>query len=371
MFKLKFIIPLIFIFFQSVANAKDSLKTDSATQLIQKFVLDSGAPGLAISVGYKDKIIWSRGFGYADLEQQVPVDPAVTKFRVGSIAKPFTAFALAKLLETEKIELDTEIHRYVPSFPNKKYPITVRQLAGHLSGIRHYAGEEIYSRIKYSSVIDGLEIFQNDPLLHKPGAEWTYTSYGYNLLSAVIEQAAGENFLEYMTKHVFLPLGMQHTVADHLGEIIPNRSRYYLRRDNTFFNEPEVDNSYKWASGGYLSTTEDLVRFGMAHLNNKNLTQSTIEQLWTIQKTTTGEATGYGLGWRIVIDEENQKWIGHGGGSIGGTTQFWIFPENGLVFAVVSNMSSLSFGMIIPQLQKLFSHQIALEYKLSESARDG
>ncbi len=288
------------------------------------------------------------------LEQKVTVNPSQAKFRVGSVAKPFTAFALAKLLDSKKLELDSEIQSYVPSFPRKKFPITIRQIAGHLSGIRHYQGDEFYSHKKYNSVLEGLVIFQDDPLEHKPGDKWSYTSYGYNLLSAAIEQASGKTFLDYMTEDVFLPLGMKQTVPDHIDEIIMNRGRYYLRQDNTYFNEQEVNNSYKWAGGGFLSTTDDLVRFGFAHLDSKYLTKSTIDLLWTSQQTATGELTGYGIGWRIVTTEDGQTWIGHGGGSVGGSTQFWLLKKHGLVIAMVSNMTELDYSDVLLKLGKLF-----------------
>ncbi|MBE9549847.1 MAG: beta-lactamase family protein [Proteobacteria bacterium] len=356
----KFLISLFFLTaLISTPSGADELD-DKLNQLLLQFLQQNKTPGLSVSIGHNNKILWSKGFGYADLEQRVQVDPALTKFRVGSIAKPFTAFALAKLLEAGKIGLDAEIHAYVPSFPQKNYPISIRQLAGHLSGIRHYANDEMYNRSSYTGVVAGLAIFQNDPLLYRPGEKWLYTSYGYNLLSAAIEKASGKNFLDYMSETVFLPLGMTQTGPDHLQQIIPHRGRYYLQSENSYSNEPEVDNSYKWASGGFLSTSDDLVRFGLAHLNNRQLKQNTINILWTPQKTTAGESTEYGIGWRVFSDNEGQKWVGHGGGSIGGTTQFWLYPEHGLVIAAISNLSDMKYAKLIPDLNKLLIQQLAL-----------
>lgn len=189
-----------------------------------------------------------------------------------------------------------------------------------------------------------------------PGEEWKYSSYGYNLLSAVIEQAAAKPFLDYMAESVFIPLGMTATVPDRIKELVPNRGRYYFRQDGKIYNEPEVDNSYKWASGGFLSTTDDLVRFGLAHMNSQRVSPAMRSLLWTEQKTSAGEGTDYGIGWRIlrdedwriVPDEEGSKWIDHGGGSIGGTTQFWLLPDSGLVIAMASNLTELDFGDLLP-----------------------
>lgn len=298
--------------------------------------------------------MWSKGYGVSDLEQNVPVTPEKTKFRIGSVAKPLTGFALGILIDSGEIQLDKDVLEYVPSFPKKKYSFTVKELAGHLSGIRHYHGNEAYSRIYYPTVLEGLSIFQNAPLVSEPGEKWSYTSYGFNLLSAVIEKASDTDFLTYMSENVFNPLGMHSTVADKLNNIIPNRGRYYYLKDGQYFNEKEVDNSYKWASGGYLSTTNDLVRFGLAHFNNDHLSQQTISKLWTEQKTNSGQGTEYGMGWRIVNDAEGNLWIGHGGGSIGGTSQLWLFPEQKVVIAVTSNLTQLNYHDLLPKLREVF-----------------
>lgn len=330
-----------------------------ASRMVSEFAESGGAPGLSVSVGWCDRIIWSKGFGFADIEQQVRADPATTKFRVGSVAKPMTALALVTLVTQGRIDVDADVRRYVPNFPQKAHDFSVRQLAGHLAGIRHYADDEAYSRKHYSSVVESLGIFKDDPLIAAPGSEWKYSSYGYNLLSAVIERAADKPFLDYMAESVFVPLGMTATVPDRLLEVVPRRGRYYVRRDGKFFNEPEVDNSNKWASGGILSTTDDLARFGLAHMNDRLVSPEMRTLLWTEQKTAAGVGTGYGIGWRIVDDADGNRWIGHGGGSIGGTTQFWLFPDSRLVIAMTSNLSELDYGDILLRLRKLFIEHVA------------
>ncbi|MGH8051357.1 MAG: serine hydrolase domain-containing protein [Arenimonas sp.] len=347
-----FVVALI-VFGSLSASAHDV--TVEADRIVSQFVKDSGVPGLSVSVGMQGRLIWSKGYGYADIEQQVPVDPAATKFRIGSVAKPMTALALVKLVTQERIDIDADVRRYVPAFPKKNHVFTVRQLAGHLAGIRHYVGDEAYSRKHSSGVIESLDIFKDDPLIAVPGEQWKYSSYGYNLLSAVVEQAAEKPFLDYMAESVFVPLGMTATVPDQLKELVPNRGRYYFRKDGKIYNEPEVDNSYKWASGGFLSTTDDMARFGLAHVNNQLVSPEMRHLLWTEQKTMDGKAVGYGMGWRIVLDEEGHTWIGHGGGSIGGTTQLWLFADNGMVIAMASNLTELNYGDILPRLRTLFA----------------
>lgn len=321
---------------------------------VQSFYESSGTPGLAVSIGLGGELAWSRGYGVADLEQQVPVDPATTRFRIGSVIKPLTALAIAQLAEQGALDLDAPVQDYVPTFPVKRAPVTTRALLGHLAGIRHYAGHEFMLRERYDTVDAGLVIFRDDPLVHTPGTAYLYSSYGFNLLGAVIEGASGQDYLGYMREHVLDPMGMAATVPDWLLPIIPGRGRYYARHEGELINAPEVDNSYKWASGGYVGTSEDLVRFGLAVLSGFGMTDATRKAFWTEQRTTTGETTGYGLGWRVHTDAAGTLWIGHGGGSVGGSTQFWFQPETGFVLAAISNLSQFEFGELAPELATIF-----------------
>ena len=259
-------------------------------------------PGISVAVGLEGRIVWSEGFGWADIEQRVPVT-AATKFRVGSVAKPMTAALLALVYEEGKIDLDAPVQSYVPNFPVKKHPITTHQLAGHLAGIRHYRDTEFFSTRRYETVPEGLEIFQDDPLLFEPGEQFHYSSYGWNLISAILEGATGKPFLPQMQERVFDPLGMRSTVADWNHLIIRDRARpYAIDPEGRLANAPYVDNSYKWAGGGFLSNAEDLVRFGQAHLKPGFLKPATLSLLHTSQKTSDGKSTGYGIGWRLAQD---------------------------------------------------------------------
>jgi serine beta-lactamase-like protein LACTB len=298
-----------------------------------------GTPGLSLAVAVDGKIVYSEGFGFADLEERVPVWPT-TKFRIGSVSKPLTAIALAQLVEAGKLDLDAPVQKYVPSFPDKGAVITTRMLAGHLGGIRHYQGDEFKIQLHYANVLDGLKIFENDPLVSPPGTKFNYSSYGYNLLSAVVESASGENFLAYMQKHVFDAMGLVHTTADQNAQIVEQRSRFYEKeKDGTLENAPYVDNSYKWAGGGFLSTSEDLVRFGSILLQPGFLKAESLKLLYTSQKTKSGEVTGYGVGWGIAKSPSGKLVYAHSGGSVGGTSQLIVYPETHVVVALITNLS--------------------------------
>ena len=149
------------------------LSKDSINSLMEKGKI----PGLAVTVVVEGKVTWSEGFGHADLENDVHVNPTETRFRIGSISKALTAAGLAKLYEQQKIVLDSSLYFYLPDYPKYKYRPTVRQLAGHIAGIRHYKGDEFYNKQLYKKVADGLAMFKNDSLLFRPGERFEYTAW--------------------------------------------------------------------------------------------------------------------------------------------------------------------------------------------------
>lgn len=317
-----------------------SAAVESARAILDSLIAAEDIPGLSVAVGRGSEILWSEGFGFSDLTHDVKVTP-LTRFRIGSVSKPYTAAALAHLVEDGALDLDAPVRTYVPTWPAKRWPITTRQLAGHLAGIRHYRGMENFSAAPYPTVLSGLEIFQDDTLMSEPGTTYAYSSYGWNLISAVIEGASGEPFLDYMDRMVFEPLAMTHSTADWVRPIIPHRTRFYIRNeDGEVVNAPYVDNSYKWAGGGFLSTPEDILLFANAHLEPGYLEAETLEMLFAPQTRRDGTETGYGLGWRSTTNDHGEAIVSHTGGSVGGRTVMTLNRDNGLIVAIVANLSS-------------------------------
>ena len=316
---------------------------DVARDSIEALMVEQQVPGLTAAVLVDGQIVWSEGFGWADVENNVPVTP-LTKMRVGSVSKSMTGAALGVLLDAGEINLDLPVQRYVPSFPEKRYTVTTRQAAGHIAGIRHYRGDEFLIAKHYDSVAAGLAIFAEDSLLFEPGARFQYSSYGWNLVSAVVEGAANRDFLPFMREAVFRTIGLRHTVADYTDSLITHRTRFYaVEDDGTLVNAPYVDNSYKWAGGGFLSTAEDLARFGDAMMNGPFLTPATRDELFTSLRTNGGEPTGYGLGFFVGTDVNGHRTVGHSGGSVGGSTQFIMYPEQDVAVALIANRGGVDY----------------------------
>jgi serine beta-lactamase-like protein LACTB, mitochondrial len=309
-----------------------------ADTLMHKRLQAKVGPGFSVAVASHGQVVWAQAYGYADLENQILADTQ-TQFRIGSVSKPLTAAGLMRLQQRGKLDLDAEIQKYVADFPVKEWPITLRQLAGHLAGIRHYRGQEFRSTRHYEQVSEGLEIFAADPLLHQPGSKFFYSSYGWNLISAAMEQASGTDFLRTMRNEVFKPLDLQQTVPDQVTLELPHRSRFYVTKSGVPWPAPQVDNSYKWAGGGFLSSPTDLVRFGLALLQPGYLNTDSLDTLFTSQKSNDGDATGYGIGWSLSQHPQYGRVWSHSGGSVGGVTQLRLYPDLPLVVAVTINNS--------------------------------
>jgi serine beta-lactamase-like protein LACTB len=326
------------------ASSSDGVAVTKARALVAELVRKQEIPGLSVAVARNGILLWSEGFGMADVEQAVPVTP-LTRFRVGSVSKVLTAAAVGQLVEEGKLDLDAPIQRYVPGFPVKPWPITTRQLAAHTAGIRHYTDADYAGWMKetphFSTILDGVAVFKDDPLLFQPGTRYSYSSYGWSLISAVIEGASGQEFLTYMRNHVFEPLGLHSIAPDHVDAVIPNRSRFYAREaaGRRLENAPPVDLSYLWAAGGFLSTAEDLVRFASAHLSPGFFTPATLELLFKGQSTIPpSNQTAVGIGWRIDKDAAGRRIVHHGGTSVGGRAMLLMDPDSGIVVAMLSNI---------------------------------
>ncbi len=327
-------------------------KIQRIEQMIQEEMQKNSVPGVAIAIAKDGKVVYAKGFGYADVENKLPFTPQ-TVSRIGSVSKTFTALAVMQLVEQGKIKLDDEVQVYVPSFPKKQAPITIRQLLGHQGGIRHYNGAEFLSAKHYATVEEALTIFKDDPLVAEPGTKYSYTTYGYNLLSRVVEAASGMTFLEYVQTRIIAPLGLKQTFFDEQQRLIPQRARYYTKRQTAALeNASQVDQSNKWGGGGLLSTVEDLLRYAASYDGQQLLKAETITQMFTGQKTSDGKPTAYGMGWAVAV-EEGRRRVEHTGGSVGATAELAKYPEQKLTIAVLVNCDHFTAPQVRQRASKI------------------
>ncbi|NAS13962.1 serine hydrolase [Flavobacteriaceae bacterium R33] len=322
-----------------------------ADALLSDLTSQGVVPGISVTVLKQGKLLIQQGYGYADLDKKVDVDPKTTIFRAASVSKPIAATALAKMVAEGTISLDDSVYDHLPYFPKKQADISLRQLAGHTAGIRGYKGKE-YALNRPYSIKDSLEIFQDDELLFDPGTGYHYNSYDWVLVSLAMQEACGLPFADYVEEKVLKPLGMQNTFPEHSIKDLPNvdsESNEYSRSDRiaTFYSRNlsgfrravTVNNAYKLAGGGYLSTSEDIARLGQAYLEGKISSKEVLSDFLSSQKVK-GQPTYYGLGWQVSEDKKGRPYYGHVGNGVGGYSNFFIYPEQQLVVAILINCTN-------------------------------
>jgi len=341
--------------FSQTPQNPNQLKIKSAKKLAKKFLRKHGIMGMSISVSQKGEIIWSEGFGFAQKKPRVKVKPDVTIFRIASISKSITALALVKMTEEKIIDLDSSIYKYLPEYPKQPYDFTVRQLGGNLAGIRHYKDNNEYALNKELTITEGLELFKNDSLLFKPGTQFNYTTFGFVLLSEAMQQAAKTPFNTYVHDTIFKPLHMDSSMMDVSDVNLPNKTKFYKK---SLLKKPvlanPVNNEFKVGGGGFLSTSEDLLKFGNEIISPTIVTEKSLSEIITSQRLVTGEKTGYGIGFSVESTKNGTPKIYHTGGGVGASTVLLIYPKEELVIAVLTNLTGVLMQEFGNQLESVF-----------------
>jgi len=309
-------------------------------------------PAMTVAVAVSGRIVYSKAFGYADLENAVPASTQ-TLIRTASIAKSITAVATMTLVEAGKLDLDAPVQKYCPPFPLKQWPITTRELLSHTSGIRHYAEGEPEHTQHYRWMADGFALFAAEPLLFQPGAGFQYSTYGYTVAGCVVEGAAGTPFQDYVAAHVLRPAGMSHTLVDDAFAVVPHRARGYQKIHGEVRNAALMDSSYKIPGGGYVTTAEDLVNFGQALLDGRLLQAASVAQMWVPTKVSGNDS--YGLGFKVL---DGGRFVMHSGGQAGTTTRLLIVPEAHVSLALLANMD----GVPLDELERAVAQQMHLPF---------
>jgi CubicO group peptidase (beta-lactamase class C family) len=352
-------LSLMVVLFVVAASAPAQTGTPSdlsakLDQFVTSAMHQQQIPAMTVAVAMADRIVYSKAFGAADLENALPATTE-TLIRTGSIAKPISAAAAMTLVDSGKLNLDAPVQKYCAPFPLKQWPITTRELLSHTSGIRHYKEGEPESTHHYKWMSDGFAIFANDPLLFEPGTAFSYSTYGYTVVGCVIEGASGQRFNDYVSEHVFKPAGMTHTFVDDVLEIVPHRARGYQKIGGQVKNAGLMDSSYKIPGGGYVTTAEDLVRFAQALMDGKIVNPDTLVHMWTPVKIPGGaEESTYGLGFGVLI-VDGSKYVAHGGGQQGTSTSMVIIPERHFAVAALANMDGVQPSEVVREILELYN----------------
>lgn len=312
-------------------------QTDKIDEYVRYRMERFHIPGLAMAVVRDGQVIAAKGYGRASLELDAPVTPE-TVFEIGSITKQFTAAAIMLLVEEGKVRLDDKITTYLSGLPEAWANVTVRHLLTHTSGIK-----------SYTSVMDFLTLCRNDhtpeeiirmvsefPLEFQPGEKWAYSNTGYYLLGLIIEKASGRSYWEFLDERIFKPLGMTATRSSEPRTIIPNRARGYGWVENRYVNRDPLTTTAAGAAGAIVSTVLDLARWDAALYTEQVLKKSSLEQMWTGARLTSGQMTDYGFGWRVG-EIRGHRFVMHGGGTPGFSSHLLRLPNDRLTVIVLTN----------------------------------
>jgi CubicO group peptidase (beta-lactamase class C family) len=321
-------------------------------QFVVQWMANEHVPVLTIGF-FKGDQYWVKSFGFSDVENQVRTTNE-SAYRYASVQKTMTAVAVLQLAERKQLDLDAEIQTYVPYFPREPYPITARQLLGHLGGIPHYVNRDAEQHITtHKTTREAIAIFENFDLVAEPGTRYSYSSYGYNLLGAAIEGASKQSYGDYMREHVWGPAGMRNTRLDDPRAIIPHRVRGYRFVDGALQNSEFIDVSSRFAAGGSRGTVPDLLAFLRALNGEELLSAPSLQMMVTPGKTKDGQPTAYGLGWQIPNFVDRETIVANDGGQQ--ETRTFILNETARDFgmALAMNFEADNYGPVIMRLYEL------------------
>ncbi len=321
------------------AQAQDTFASSNGIteEVMQEIIAREDIVGASITIGLADSLVFSKGYGLANRELNVSTQ-AYHKFRIYSISKHIAAIAAAKLSEDGLLDLDEPIHTYIPFLDEQLHEVTSRQLIGHIAGIRSYADEE-WQKVSNGPCLSPFESilsFQSDSLEFEPGEEFSYTSFGYVLLSAVIEKVAGRPFMDYLEDEFFAPLGLNITLdnADQVDHLAAEPYEYWRE---VMYNARYANNSCKFGGGGLSASTQDIVLFDLALLQHQLINKESLDLVFTSMQLNNGEKTDYGFGLQFYTDPDGREYAWHSGRSRGGRNALVIYPTEKLVVCISAN----------------------------------
>lgn len=345
---------LLFLF---LLFAWDLATADEVDQLVERFMEKKHVPGLALLVVHDGQIVKSKGYGYANLEHQVPVKPE-TIFQSGSMGKQFTATAVMMLMEEGKISLDDPPSKFIGPTPPEWKGITIRHLLTHTSGLGDYPGDFDFRKDYTEDQM--IEIVKKQPLKFKPGEQWNYSNLAYLTLGVIIHKASGKFYGDFLQERVFQPLGMTSTRIINEAEIIPNRAAGYEwvneKHKNQDWVAPTINTT---ADGSMYFTIVDLAKWDAALYTEKLLKASSLKEMWTPVKLNDGSTYDYGFGWGMK-KVGNHRLIEHGGAWQGFTTQICRYVDDKLTVAVLTNLAGGGPGYIAHTVAAFYEPEVAL-----------
>jgi D-alanyl-D-alanine carboxypeptidase len=352
----------------TLAQKQEALPMQAIDTFIETQMRKQQIPGLSLAVVRDGKLLFTRGYGLADVELNAAATPE-TVYQIQSITKTFTASAIMMLLKEGKLSLDDPVSKYLDGTPDTWKDITIRRLLTHTSGIKDYINEP-YANLRIETTDEEvLRETAKRPLNFQPGERYAYCNTGYLLLGMIIRKTSGDSYGEFLRKRIFEPLGMSNTRVVSWRDIIPKRASGYLLQDGKVARGEFIAESIlSYPGGGLLSTVLDLAKYDAIWQSGQLLDESTIRQMWTTAQLNDGSRTGYGLGWGVG-DLRGYRMIQHSGGhSTGFATKYALFPQRKLSVIVFTNQVNSSPDPIAQGIAGLVDEALTPPAMMKEKA---
>ncbi|CAF2169758.1 unnamed protein product [Rotaria magnacalcarata] len=295
-------------------------------------------PGVALGVFRRGKIIFSKAYGYSNLEHEVPVK-LETMFQSGSVGKQFTSMAIMMLLEHGKLQLDDKIRKYFHDAPIEWSNITIRNLLTHTSGMVSYS-PDLNLQQAYTED-DFYNIIKSTPLVYQPGQQFSYSNFGYVMLGFLIQRITNQSYANFIREHIFRPLGMKTARIINETSIIPNRASGYMFIDDHIINQPWVSPIFNtMADGSFYFNIYDMVKWDEALYGDVLLKrQASFDEMWSSVKLNDNTTYEYGFGWSLLEAINGMRIIEHGGSWQGFRTMIVRVPEDERTIFLFTNMN--------------------------------
>ncbi len=298
---------------------------------------DGVKPGAAVLVSKNGKVIYKKGFGYADVGNKVKITPE-TKFKIASISKQFIASSILKLQEEGKISVKDKLSKFLPNFP-KANKVTIYQLLTHTSGIFNFTNSqtlfyEFLVPISPENLIDTLKAYPYD---FDPGEKYNYNNSAYFILGHIIEKISGKKLEQYLQENIFKPIGMKNTGLYNSTRILENEAYSFEYKDDKIEKAFKWDMSWAGGAGGIYSTVEDLFLWNESLFNGKVLSDSSLKAAFSPILLNNGQKLDYyGFGWGFST-YKGLRFISHSGGLPGVSTYLARQPDTKTTICILTN----------------------------------
>ncbi|RPI71150.1 MAG: class A beta-lactamase-related serine hydrolase, partial [Ignavibacteriales bacterium] len=346
---------LYILIFASTHHTYSQDKSEKINDLLNKYYEYGLFSGTAL-VAEDGEIIFSKGYGFANIEWEVPNTPD-TKFRIGSISKQFTAVIIMQLVEKGKVKLDGKITDYLPEYRKDTGDrVTIHHLLTHTSGIPSYTSiphvwpDSLRNHYEKEYFI---KHFHSEDLEFEPGSKYNYNNTGYYLLAAIAEEVTGKDFGKLLKERIFDPAGLENTGSEDDENMVKRKASGYLKFGNTFVNDLYMYMPNTMGAGHIYSTVEDLLKWDQILFTDKILSEKSKEKMFTPFLSNYGY--GWGISWLKLSDTDSIKSIAHSGGINGFNTNFARFVNKKQTVILFNNTGGAPLSTITTEIAKILN----------------